>query len=171
MSASFQWMRRSSCAGPSWPMPGCSSPGGIILRSLPRSAALPAFFLASHAHKMGSLSRVLEYDVHRQFNAFPDDSEIAEIVSTARKYLDQGETLRARIRQVAKLRSDEATAAASLSETAHEWLTTLNHGIFEKRTELDEIVVVGGGGHAKVVISILRKLESYRILGYTDRQG
>jgi sugar O-acyltransferase (sialic acid O-acetyltransferase NeuD family) len=33
---------------------------------------------------------------------------------------------------------------------------------------LDKIVVVGGGGHAKVVISILRKLEKYRILGYTD---
>src|ERR1700722_12707264 len=32
----------------------------------------------------------------------------------------------------------------------------------------DDIVVVGGGGHAKVVISILRKLEKYRILGYTD---
>ena len=32
----------------------------------------------------------------------------------------------------------------------------------------EEIVVVGGGGHAKVVISILRKLEGYRILGYTD---
>ena len=55
----------------------------------------PCIFLASHAHKMGSLSRVLEYDDHRQFNAFPDDSEIAEIVSTARQYLDQGETLRA----------------------------------------------------------------------------
>lgn len=33
---------------------------------------------------------------------------------------------------------------------------------------MDEIVVIGGGGHAKVVISILRKLKSYRILGYTD---
>ena len=30
------------------------------------------------------------------------------------------------------------------------------------------IVVIGGGGHAKVVISILRKLKRYRILGYTD---
>lgn len=30
------------------------------------------------------------------------------------------------------------------------------------------IVVVGGGGHAKVVISILKKLEGYLILGYTD---
>ena len=32
----------------------------------------------------------------------------------------------------------------------------------------DGIVVVGGGGHAKVVISILHKLKRYRILGYTD---
>src|ERR1017187_10382479 len=32
----------------------------------------------------------------------------------------------------------------------------------------DPIVVVGGGGHAKVVISLLRKLKSHRILGYTD---
>jgi len=68
----------------------------------------PCIFLASHAHKMGSLSRLLEYDAHLQFNAFPDASDIAGIVSTARDYLDQGETLRARIRQVAKLRSDEA---------------------------------------------------------------
>jgi sugar O-acyltransferase (sialic acid O-acetyltransferase NeuD family) len=33
---------------------------------------------------------------------------------------------------------------------------------------MNSIIVVGGGGHAKVVISILRKLKSYRILGYTD---
>lgn len=32
----------------------------------------------------------------------------------------------------------------------------------------DGIVVIGGGGHAKVVISILRKLKCYDILGYTD---
>ena len=44
----------------------------------------PCIFLGSHAHKMGSLSRVLEYDDHREFNAFPGRSEIAEIVSTAR---------------------------------------------------------------------------------------
>jgi sugar O-acyltransferase (sialic acid O-acetyltransferase NeuD family) len=36
------------------------------------------------------------------------------------------------------------------------------------RPGLDEIVVIGGGGHAKVVISILRKLNRYSILGYTD---
>lgn len=32
----------------------------------------------------------------------------------------------------------------------------------------DAIAIVGGGAHAKVVISILRKLRSHRILGYTD---
>jgi sugar O-acyltransferase (sialic acid O-acetyltransferase NeuD family) len=32
----------------------------------------------------------------------------------------------------------------------------------------DGIVVVGGGGHARVVISILRKLKCYDILGYAD---
>ena len=30
------------------------------------------------------------------------------------------------------------------------------------------IVVIGGGGHAKVIISILKKLNEYEILGYTD---
>jgi hypothetical protein len=69
----------------------------------------PCIFLASHAHKMGSLSRVLEYEVHKNFDAFPDDSEIAGIASTARNYLDQGESLRARIRRAAKARCDEAT--------------------------------------------------------------
>jgi polysaccharide pyruvyl transferase WcaK-like protein len=68
----------------------------------------PCIFMGSHAHKMGSLSRVLEYDRRRQFNAFPGDFDIAEIVSTARNYIEQGETLRASIRQVAKLRCDEA---------------------------------------------------------------
>ena len=33
---------------------------------------------------------------------------------------------------------------------------------------MDSIVVIGGGGHAKVVLSILRKLGRYRIHGYTD---
>ena len=33
---------------------------------------------------------------------------------------------------------------------------------------MDEIVVVGGGSHAKVVLSILRKLNQHCILGYTD---
>jgi sugar O-acyltransferase (sialic acid O-acetyltransferase NeuD family) len=33
---------------------------------------------------------------------------------------------------------------------------------------MEEIVIVGGGGHSKVVISIVQKLAGYRILGYTD---
>jgi hypothetical protein len=74
----------------------------------------PCIFLASHAHKMGSLPRVLEYEVHRQFNAFPDDSEIAEIVSTAKQYLEQGEALRDRIKRVAKLRCAEASELPAL---------------------------------------------------------
>jgi polysaccharide pyruvyl transferase WcaK-like protein len=70
----------------------------------------PCVFLGTYAHKMASLPRVLQYDDEQQFNAFPDDSDIAKIVSTARKYLDQGETLRARIRQVAKMRCAEAAS-------------------------------------------------------------
>jgi polysaccharide pyruvyl transferase WcaK-like protein len=70
----------------------------------------PCIFLGSHAHKMGSLSRVLKYEAPKEFNAFPGDSDLGGIVSMARKYLEQGETLRASIRQVAKLRCDEATS-------------------------------------------------------------
>lgn len=33
---------------------------------------------------------------------------------------------------------------------------------------MDKIVVIGGGGHAKVVISILKKIYKYKIYGYTD---
>lgn len=34
---------------------------------------------------------------------------------------------------------------------------------------MDEIIVIGGGGHAKVVISVLKK-SGYSIRGYTDRE-
>ncbi len=76
-----------------------------ILASL---GGTPCIFLATHAHKMGSLSRLLGYEGSQEFSAFPADSDIAGIVSTARKYLDQGETLRTSIRQVAKSLCDEA---------------------------------------------------------------
>lgn len=33
---------------------------------------------------------------------------------------------------------------------------------------MDEIIVIGGGGHAKVVISILKKIGKYKIIGYAD---
>jgi sugar O-acyltransferase (sialic acid O-acetyltransferase NeuD family) len=36
------------------------------------------------------------------------------------------------------------------------------------RCNADAIVLLGGGGHAKVVVSILRKLCGFNILGYTD---
>ena len=77
-----------------------------ILASL---GGTPCIFLGSHAHKMGSLARVLEYEDGRQFSAFPGESEIADIVAMSRKYLAQGEGLRARIREVARLRCEEAS--------------------------------------------------------------
>lgn len=33
---------------------------------------------------------------------------------------------------------------------------------------MNDIVIIGGGGHAKVVISLLRKLGSWHLFGYTD---
>jgi sugar O-acyltransferase (sialic acid O-acetyltransferase NeuD family) len=38
----------------------------------------------------------------------------------------------------------------------------------ESWVTMGDIVVIGGGGHAKVVLGILKKLKSYRIVGYTD---
>lgn len=76
-----------------------------ILASL---GGTPCIFLGSQGHKMGSLARVLERQDSRLFNAFPADDDIVEIISTAKRYLEQGETLRSQIRQVAKARCDEA---------------------------------------------------------------
>jgi hypothetical protein len=75
-----------------------------ILASL---GGTPCIFLGSHAHKMGSLAKVLEYDDGRQFNGFPDEPEIAEIVAAGKKYLAQGDGLRGRIRNVAQRRYEE----------------------------------------------------------------
>lgn len=36
------------------------------------------------------------------------------------------------------------------------------------RRKIYRIVVVGGGGHAKVLISVLKKSSSYELIGYTD---
>ncbi len=33
----------------------------------------------------------------------------------------------------------------------------------------NEIVIIGGGGHAKVIINTIKKLNNYEILGYTDK--
>lgn len=74
----------------------------------------PCIFLGSHAHKMGSLSRVLEYEVPMEFNPFPQDSDVEQIVAIAKKYLAEGESLRARIRRVAGIRCDEALTLSAL---------------------------------------------------------
>lgn len=34
---------------------------------------------------------------------------------------------------------------------------------------MERIIVVGGGGHAKVVISLLKKMNKFIIIGYTDK--
>ena len=36
---------------------------------------------------------------------------------------------------------------------------------------MPDIVVIGGGGHAKVIISLLKQRGDYRIVGYTDREN
>ena len=74
----------------------------------------PCIFLGSQAHKMASLSRVLDYDLKREFDAFPNDAEIEEIVSTARKYLNGGDDLRKRIKEVASVRCTEASSLPEL---------------------------------------------------------
>jgi sugar O-acyltransferase (sialic acid O-acetyltransferase NeuD family) len=33
---------------------------------------------------------------------------------------------------------------------------------------MDRIIIIGGGGHAKVLISVLKKIGRYEIIGYTD---
>jgi ADP-heptose:LPS heptosyltransferase len=83
----------------------------------------PCIFLGSHAHKMGSLAQVLEYDDGLEFNAFPSDSDIEEIVATARNYLGRGEALRMRIRQVAKTRCDEVSHLPSFLKEELEKMT------------------------------------------------
>lgn len=35
---------------------------------------------------------------------------------------------------------------------------------------MDKLVVIGGGGHAKVVISILKKSGEFELIGYVDRE-
>jgi polysaccharide pyruvyl transferase WcaK-like protein len=67
----------------------------------------PCIFLGSHAHKMQSISRLLEYEMYREFSGVPGELEIDEIALLARDYLSQGDSLRARIKRVAKRRSDE----------------------------------------------------------------
>lgn len=34
----------------------------------------------------------------------------------------------------------------------------------------EKIIIIGGGGHSKVIISILKKIEEFEIVGYTDNK-
>jgi polysaccharide pyruvyl transferase WcaK-like protein len=68
----------------------------------------PCIFLASHAHKMGSLTHVLEYKSRKEFSGFPDSNEIERIVSQAKHYIDESDGLRRQIREVATRRCEEA---------------------------------------------------------------
>ena len=33
---------------------------------------------------------------------------------------------------------------------------------------MEKIVIIGGGGHAKVVISLLQKVDNFEIIGFVD---
>jgi len=74
----------------------------------------PCIFLGSHAHKMGSLSDVLDYEMRKEFSAFPDDAEIEQIVSLALNYLQRGDSLRSRIRAAAAARCSEVMCLPQL---------------------------------------------------------
>jgi len=88
-----------------------------ILASL---GGTPCIFLGSRASKMSSLPEVLNYQVTRQFDALPGDGEIDEMMILARSYLEQGESLRNRIRSTARLRAEQASSLpAFLNERLH----------------------------------------------------
>jgi sugar O-acyltransferase (sialic acid O-acetyltransferase NeuD family) len=35
---------------------------------------------------------------------------------------------------------------------------------------MEEIIAIGGGGHSRVVLTLLRKLKLFKVIGYTDRK-
>ena len=76
-----------------------------ILASL---GGTPCIFLATTAHKMGSLPRLLGYPDTSAFSACPSDAEIDDIVARAQWSVASAEPLRHRIRSAAATRCDEA---------------------------------------------------------------
>ncbi len=60
----------------------------------------PCVFLAAHSHKMASLQKTLEYDVHSTFPAMPGDHDIDEIASLTQRYIAAGESMRSNIKAV-----------------------------------------------------------------------
>lgn len=74
----------------------------------------PCIFLGTHSHKCASISRVLDYEIQREFSAFPEGAEVEEIFSLAQQYLNQGDALRSRILETARARCSEAQSLPSL---------------------------------------------------------
>ncbi len=113
----------------------------------------PCVFLDAHSHKMASLQKTLEYDVHSTFPAMPVGRDIDEIASLSQRYIAEGDSLREQDqgcrRQALRASRAVAPACACLPMT------------------MTPIVLIGGGGHAKVVSALVAKIGKYRIVGYT----
>jgi hypothetical protein len=68
----------------------------------------PCVFLESNAHKLLSLQPLLGYNDSVQFSSAPTDSEIDAILARSQELLQQGEELRAQIKNAAHARYEEA---------------------------------------------------------------
>jgi len=69
----------------------------------------PCIFLEAHSHKMASLRETIGYEGRKPFSALPNENEIGEILDLAQRYLEQGNTLRDRLRQRAMILCEEAS--------------------------------------------------------------
>jgi polysaccharide pyruvyl transferase WcaK-like protein len=97
----------------------------------------PCIFLGTHAHKMGSLSRLLEYEVQQEFPAFPAVEDIDGIVALAREYLGQGEVLRTRIQKIVKARCEEAMSLPAFLQQNLSTEDAARRGSFSGQTAYD----------------------------------
>ncbi len=114
-SGSSRRTRQFLCAGSCWPGHVFSFPADIIPRFLRHWAELPASFSPLMRTRWAALKAgVLEQENPRQFSAFPDEAELVQIVAMARDYLDQGQTLRDRIKQTAQRRCEEVLQLPAL---------------------------------------------------------
>ncbi|MEI6891614.1 MAG: polysaccharide pyruvyl transferase family protein [Pontiella sp.] len=68
----------------------------------------PCVFLGSNSHKTWSLQEMLEYEDIVEFSASPNESDIVNIVSLAKKKLAGGNVLRNKIERVVERRCKEA---------------------------------------------------------------
>jgi hypothetical protein len=103
-----------------------------ILASL---GGTPCIFLGSSAHKMFSLQKLLEYDYVHEFPLFPSAAQSEEMVALAKRYLDQGESLRQKIRNVARKRCEEAL---TLPDLIYDRVTTDQVRLFDGGTSIGD---------------------------------